>query len=220
MHLCLSSEFTCLCKWGCGCGFAAGTGRKSAQWIICKTIIRTMHFPVEFWSYMPSANVLWIYSAIFKTIRNIQASAQPSSFCLVHLWWFASCLRQEISQEVNQGSRCCSWKCSCQSQASMHFSCQIPSTQMSTVSGSCSGVVRGKAWRRTFSTLQLRGRSSAKGVILLTYAGMLCITSYCFPARESSCLMMKICTCDGAGSTLGKLCPEEGNLVRLLSAYR
>lgn len=220
MHSCLSSEFTHFCQWGCSCGFAAGTGRKSTQGIICKTIIRRRHFPVEFWSYMLSANVLWICSAIFKTARNVQASAQSSPLCLVHLSWLASCLRQEISQEVNQGSRCCSWKCSCQSQASTRFSCQIPSTQMSTVSGSRTGVVGGKAWRRMFSTLQLTGRSSARGVILLTYAGMLCITSYCFPARESSCLTMKICTRDGTGSTLGKLCPQEGNLVRLLSTYR
>lgn len=98
----------------------------------------------------------------------------------------------------------------------MHFNCQLPSTQMSMVSGSCVGVVRGKAWRGMFSTLQLRGRS-ARGVILLTYAGMLCITSYCFPARESPCLRMKIHTRDGIGSTLGKLCPEEGNLLRLLA---
>ena len=154
-------------------------------------------------------------SAIFRTIRNVQASAQPSPLRSVRLPRLASCPRPEISQEANQGSRCCSWKCSCQSQASMRFSCQILSTQMPTVSGSCTGVVRGRAWRRTFSTLQLTGRSSAKGVILLTYAGMLCIASHCFPARESSCLMMKICTRDGTGSTLGKLCPEEGNLVRI-----
>lgn len=183
MYSWLSSEFTHLCKWGCSCGFVAGTGRKSSLGIICKTIIRRRHFPVQFWSYMRSANVLWICSAIFKTIRSAQASVQPSPLCLEHLRWLASWLRQEISQEVNQGSRCCSWKCSCQSQASVHFSCQIPSTQMSTVSGSCTGVVRGKAWRRTFSTLQLSGRSSAKGVILLTYAGLLCNTSYCFPAK-------------------------------------
>lgn len=189
MHSCLSSEFTFthLCKWGCSCGFAAGTGRKSTQGIICKTIIRRKHFPVELRSYMLSANVFWICSAIFKTVRNVQASAQPFFLHLVHLSRLAPCLRQEISQEVNQGSRCCSWKYSYQSQASTHFSCQIPSTQMSMVSGSHTGVVRGKAWRRMFSTLQLTRRCSARGVILPTYAGMLCITRYCFPARESSC---------------------------------
>lgn len=145
------------------------------------------------------------FALLFLNQKRCPSLCPALPLCLVHLSRLASCLRQQISQEVNQESRCWSWKGSCQSQASMGFSCQIPSTQMSTVPGSHTGVVRGKAWRRMFSTLQLMGRSSATGAILLTQVGMACIANYCFPARESSCFSMKICTRDGTGSTVQAL---------------
>lgn len=71
------------------------------------------------------------FSLLFLKLEEMSKPLHsPPPLCLVHLSWLASCLRQKISQEVNQGFRCCSWKCSSLSQASMHFSCQIPSTNV------------------------------------------------------------------------------------------